>query len=335
MLRRILQTPLRTQQPSHCIATALFDPNSNAVTLSLTCRAARASQPLSRSALLTVSYKQYYSTSAVSPNLLLLREACQSLLQLDSLQLDALCTLFGTHYIPREKYSRQELFDRNSQLVIHALSQELLKEEARRPLTAEEVFGHLRRVFDFLSAAKVGFLRGDLHTHTFYTLHKDLEGRQKDYLPEDFRSLLMKVTNPVEFRLPFRGIYRRELESKANLYQRQLLLEEVTSDQSHMHFEEVLDSLLKLNKVQEVTVVRRFMTEWVVPLTAAIKEEQSRCLGPHVAGKRKIYGPYLLKIHPEKIATTALAQLIICIFQEIYKQGSIDQFELQLFDGIE
>lgn len=31
---------------------------------------------------------------------------------------------------------------------------------------------------------------------------------------------------------------------------RQLLLEEVTSEQSHHQFEEVLESLMKLNKVQ-------------------------------------------------------------------------------------
>ena len=76
------------------------------------------------------------------------------------------------------------------------------------------------------------------------------------------------------------------------------MLEEVTSDQSHSHFEEILDSLLRLDKVQEVTVVRRFMAEWVLPLTNAIKEEQAKCMAKNPTGKRKIYGKQLVKINP-------------------------------------
>ena len=72
---------------------------------------------------------------------------------------------------------------------------------------------------------------------------------------------------------------------------------------------------MRLNKVQEVSVVRRFMAEWILPLTSAIKEEQTKCLAKSLAGKRKIYGKHLLKINPEKIATAALSELIICIFQ--------------------
>lgn len=77
------------------------------------------------------------------------------------------------------------------------------------------------------------------------------------------------------------------------------------------------------------------MTEWIGPLTIAIREQQSKCLKKESDPHRKPYGKYLLQINPEKIATTAIAQLIICIFQEIYKQGSVDLFDLQLFEGIE
>lgn len=81
---------------------------------------------------------------------------------------------------------------------------------------------------------------------------------------------------------------------------------------------------MRLNKVQEVKVVRKFMTEWVGPVTVAIKEEQSKCMRKELNPHRKIYAEHLLKLNPEKIATVSLAQLVICIFQEIYKQGSID-----------
>lgn len=77
------------------------------------------------------------------------------------------------------------------------------------------------------------------------------------------------------------------------------------------------------------------MTDWVGPLTMALKEEQHKCMKSQLNPSRQTYGDTLLKINPEKISTAALAQLIISIFQEIYKQGTIDMFDLQLFDGID
>jgi len=35
--------------------------------------------------------------------------------------------------------------------------------------------------------------------------------------------------------------------------------------------------------------VRNFILEWLVPLAAALKEEQNRCMGKHLSGSRKIY----------------------------------------------
>jgi DNA-directed RNA polymerase len=123
--------------------------------------------------------------------------------------------------------------------------------------------------------------------------------------------LLNNVTDPTFFRIPHKGIYRRELESMVNLYHRQVLLEEVSSTQSHDKLEEIFESLMKLNKVQEAQVVRKFIIDWFVPLTGAIKEEQSRCSAKELTGNRKHYGEYLVKIDAEKLATLALTQLII------------------------
>lgn len=75
-----------------------------------------------------------------------------------------------------------------------------------------------------------------------------------------------------------------------NLYHRQVLLEEVSSTQSHDKLEEIFQSLMKLNKVQEAQVIRKFIIDWLVPLTAAIKEEQSRCSARDLNGPRKLYG---------------------------------------------
>jgi hypothetical protein len=68
---------------------------------------------------------------------------------------------------------------------------------------------------------------------------------------------------------------------------------------------------MKLNKVQEAQVVRKFIIDWLVPLTAAIKEEQARCSARDLNAARRLYGEYLLKIDAEKLATVALTQLII------------------------
>lgn len=74
-----------------------------------------------------------------------------------------------------------------------------------------------------------------------------------------------------------------------NLYHRQVLLEEVSSTQSHDKLEDILQSLMKLNKVQEAQVVRKFIIDWLVPVTAAIKEEQSRCSNRDLSAARKLY----------------------------------------------
>ena len=63
---------------------------------------------------------------------------------------------------------------------------------------------------------------------------------------------------------------------------------------------------MKLNKVQEVNVVRRFMAEWILPLTSALKEEQTKCMNKQLNQRRKLYASQLIKISPEKIASAAL-----------------------------
>lgn len=53
---------------------------------------------------------------------------------------------------------------------------------------------------------------------------------------------------------------------------------------------------MKLNKVQEAQVVRKFIIEWLVPLTVAIKEEQRKCMGKDLNAHRRIYAEYFNKI---------------------------------------
>ena len=82
------------------------------------------------------------------------------------------------------------------------------------------------------------------------------------------------MTKAANFRLPLKGIYARHLESRLNLYHRQIALEEVSTEQSQQRLESILESLMKMNKLQEAEVVRRFIIVWLGPLTEAIATEQ-------------------------------------------------------------
>ena len=164
-------------------------------------------------------------------------------------------------------------------------------------------------VYEYLNAAKIGFLRGDIHYRTFYELDRlaeeklkgqaEFAGQKEIYLEkEDFNRLFTTVTNPITFRLPEKGVYARDLESRVNLYQRQLVLEEVSSEQSFEKADEIVETLMNLNKIQEAEVVRRFIVDWLVPLTKALSEEQWKCRQPDLQGARKVYGPYLVELNP-------------------------------------
>jgi hypothetical protein len=41
-------------------------------------------------------------------------------------------------------------------------------------LNLAKTFSHIRLVYEFLSGIKIGFLRGDLHSLTFFELNKDI-----------------------------------------------------------------------------------------------------------------------------------------------------------------
>ena len=58
-------------------------------------------------------------------------------------------------------------------------------------------------------------------------------------------------------------------------------------------------------------MVRRFIVDWLVPLTKILQQEQVMCRQADLRGPRKIYGPYLVELNPEQLATVALTQLIV------------------------
>lgn len=115
------------------------------------------------------------------------------------------------------------------------------------------------------------------------------------------------VTDVKTFRFPRRDVRAAE-EDKKNLYQRQLLLEIVSNEQSNEKFDNILDSLEKVGKLHLTDAFKKYLVEWFPPLCAAIKEEQSKCRDEsQLEGKRKIYYEVFSRLPPEKMALLCLS----------------------------
>ena len=84
------------------------------------------------------------------------------------------------------------------------------------------------------------------------------------------KRLLKIATDIKNFRLPKKGIKNSTLEDKKNMYERQIMLEIVSNDISSHRYENVLESLVKLEKVHLVGAFRSYYVEWFRPLCAAI-----------------------------------------------------------------
>lgn len=74
--------------------------------------------PLMKSGLTMTHLHCFSSTSSFNTSLYLIRTTCQELLEIESILLDDLSVVFGTHYLPREKFSQEHLYNKNSEKVI-------------------------------------------------------------------------------------------------------------------------------------------------------------------------------------------------------------------------
>ena len=108
-------------------------------------------------------------------SLYLVKTACDSLIGIDSLLLDDLCIAFGKTYVLAERAKDESAAVRNEEEVVATLAGALNK--SKHAASAGQVFRNIKLVYEFLSASKVGFLRGDLHTKTFFELGKDIAER--------------------------------------------------------------------------------------------------------------------------------------------------------------
>lgn len=131
-----------------------------------------------------------------------------------------------------------------------------------------------------------------------------------DFQIDDYKRLFDNVTEFNMFRLPKKGIKNYELESKNNLYQRQLNVETVSSQQSFDKFHGAIQSLANVHKVHLTGAAKKYIIDWLPQMIESIKDEQMKCKIKDLDEKRILYAPYVVKINPEKIATVILSELV-------------------------
>jgi hypothetical protein len=73
------------------------------------------------------------------------------------------------------------------------------------------------------------------------------------------------------FRLPKKGIEYYELESKNNLYQRQLKLETVSNQQSFEKFHGTIQSLANAHKIHLTGAAKKYIIAWLPHMIESIK----------------------------------------------------------------
>lgn len=76
------------------------------------------------------------------------------------------------------------------------------------------------------------------------------------------------------FKLPLYGISYPEFESKRNLYERQLILEEESNSIAIEKFVKVYEDLQNFEMSHNLKFSKKYIVEWFPNLTKAIKEEQ-------------------------------------------------------------
>ena len=104
-------------------------------------------------------------------------------------------------------------------------------------------------------------------------LEKELSGLEA-------KRLLEEITESKHFRFPKFGIQSNLHEDRNNLYQRQLLLEIVSAEESQERYDNILDSLVKIGRVHLSENLRKYVVEWFTPLCQAIRDEQLKCKDP-------------------------------------------------------
>ena len=78
-----------------------------------------------------------------------------------------------------------------------------------------------------------------------------------------------------KFRVPVHGVPYPSLENPANLFQRQLKIEEHSFEFALTKYKTQLKSLVEIGRAHELGSSSRFMLKWIRDLDRAISEQQN------------------------------------------------------------
>lgn len=181
-------------------------------------------------------------------------------------------------------------------------------------------------VVELVDKGNCGFLTGDVSPRLVLAMDQKLSiliqrlnesgaeiglnSDERNKLVSDYYSNLFKVCSDELFKLPINGIPYPDFENPRNLFERQLILEDESSEIAIGKFMANYDNLTAMGMAQNLAFSRSYIIKWFPDLCKAIKEEQQRCMEPNLIGDRANYAPYLLKLTPEKLALISLSEIM-------------------------
>ena len=74
------------------------------------------------------------------------------------------------------------------------------------------------------------------------------------------------------YRVPVHGISQPDQENPVNLFQRQLKIEQLSFELSHIKYKKSLDDLIKVGKADQLGSSRRYILRWMKTLSTSIAE---------------------------------------------------------------
>ncbi|KRX08397.1 hypothetical protein PPERSA_08596 [Pseudocohnilembus persalinus] len=191
---------------------------------------------------------------------------------------------------------------------------------------ANNLFTDFKIAFEIVDKSFSGFLLGDI-TPKFLkgmdsSINKALElienSKQSEIqLDYSFNQIIQQMYSEIRkyasmdlFKLPEKGIKYPEYESKRNLYERQLLLEEESHELALDKFSKVFEDMQNMNKTQSFEQYRKYIKQWLPNLCKIISIEQQACKFGSNQGDRRYYGQYITQISAEKLTTICLLEFL-------------------------
>jgi DNA-directed RNA polymerase len=265
----------------------------------------------------------------------LIHRTSKTLISLNSLEaplLQELISAFLSNLIPVN--NRVQAFSD----IEEVLRRDLLKKQAEGKvdesssrIEAYKVYTNLSIIVEFLDKGMCGFLTGDITPKLISWMSKlvdemvsqmdikianfQLNSQSRNTILSEFYNKLFKVCAESKFKLPVNGIPFPDSENPRNLFERQLILEDESSDIAIEKFLESYESLQDMGMTHKLNFARTYMIRWFPELCRVIKMEQEKCMQPNLSGDRQSYGPYILKLSPEKLALIALCELMKCVLK--------------------